>query len=1216
LHDNHFIGGTGGSGSSITIAGGHDIAVKDNTITGYEGAGILDNFGSGYSSMSMRLHIAHNNMFVTSTAYAETTIDLFNAQQTDIENNDVDQGNVLAPMAARTCCGYGANVYSVAAAQNLRVLSVTGMGSTMAATVPGNAPVAVSSASGNGSILTINLSSPIFASVPSPAAASATGGVSGITCGSGTLSGITYTITGTSQLTIPATCTSPTLSSAVYWTYGYLPDIGQTFQVDLTGLLNGTGAAISNLSQSTITNLVTATIATGHFSTTNVANNFQCSIAGITVPTVPVITANVVGGAITSYTVSSGGANATIGYNISITDPTGTGASVGAQTFDSSGALTALSTGFVGSGYTGPTVTVTSSIPGNNPGDGLSGAYKCTIASAAPDTFTFQIPTGLLAILPSGAVSSAVMQVNLSGTVMATVTGYGAFSFGIQGGDSAGINLSNAITAISGTNTITVTVAPGVLPEIGSMVPVVLAGVTGGTSLSGAFYATVTSPTTFTYTSSGATAVGANISSAYILATAAVFPAQVKSIGNLYKNTAGSGLYYQSCVGCTSTGDHFFNVAQQEVNTSLPVGAVAINRGRDDVISGAEVIGSGVACFDLENTINISLSASTCDNAAVYGIRLGNVRGFTIGNYTQRGNSEFGLYVSALSDGNIGLMDISGTSNTALGLYVTNITSMKFGGPIKVTGQTGYCLSDGNTGISYANLDCNGVPIFLRGTNQTFDNLHIENIGSNAVVPSAISLTGATSPHFNNLTASNVNTLFSASGFNSDLEVNGGTLSGITGSVYYDLSNSLVIGTTTNNSYVVSDISNTNALTVRGIISDATIFGGSGYIPAGTTIMSINSGSGCSSSCAVMSKKATGAASGETIAVYGSVLTGVDWFNVVTSGASGSAPPAFISNSTQGINMRGSSFTGFTGTGGSNGIIDLRGVSGTLVGNSIQNTTVNGGSIGIGVEEQASNTTEANNTITLETLAGIRDITSSSGNSYLDNILTGNPTPTTITNVNAVVSGNVVGEGTGTPSSASVPCGANSVSNIYYQASSSGRIVWYCNNDTGTPTWIATTPGGAAWITKTPQLVYNTPYSATMLTSTSNVSLLTLLASGSNPGGKYQLAVSASEVSVGSGGTCTTQGTMEGEIGYTDADSSVVLTGGVSMPTMAMSTVTLSTAQAASGTINSAVVWRGVPFQINTSAGTAITIQLYQNVASNCTTTPVIIYRPELLRVP
>ena len=75
------------------------------------------------------------------------------------------------------------------------------------------------------------------------------------------------------------------------------------------------------------------------------------------VVTEPTITANVVGGGITSYTVTSPGANLSAPVTLVITDATGSGAVPGPQTIVA-GQLTAVAPGVAGTLYTAPTVGV------------------------------------------------------------------------------------------------------------------------------------------------------------------------------------------------------------------------------------------------------------------------------------------------------------------------------------------------------------------------------------------------------------------------------------------------------------------------------------------------------------------------------------------------------------------------------------------------------------------------------------------------------------------------------------------------------------------------------------------------------------------------------------------------------------------------------------------------------------------------------------------
>lgn len=82
----------------------------------------------------------------------------------------------------------------------------------------------------------------------------------------------------------------------------------------------------------------------------------KVSVVGSGTVVQPTITANLTGGGITSYTVTSPGNGLSDPVTIAITDPTGSGATAGAQHI-SGGHLISVDPGLPGSGYTAPVVT-------------------------------------------------------------------------------------------------------------------------------------------------------------------------------------------------------------------------------------------------------------------------------------------------------------------------------------------------------------------------------------------------------------------------------------------------------------------------------------------------------------------------------------------------------------------------------------------------------------------------------------------------------------------------------------------------------------------------------------------------------------------------------------------------------------------------------------------------------------------------------------------
>lgn len=143
--------------------------------------------------------------------------------------------------------------------------------------------------------------------------------------------------------------------------------------------------------------------------------------------------------------------------------------------------------------------------------------------------------------------------------------------------------------------------------------------------------------------------------------------------------------------------------------------------------------------------------------------------------------------------------------------------------------------------------------------------------------------------------------------------------------------------------------------------------------------------------------------------------------------------------------------------------------------------------------------------------------------------------------------------------------------------------------------------------------VYDTPYSATMTSGTGAITTLTLVSSpGANT--NYRLDIVAVEVSGGSGGTCSTQGTITPQMEWTDADSSTAITTGT-LPMTPANTATAAGTNPAIASPGSGQIWGGSR-TFRAHSGDTVALIINQTTGSNCTTTPVIEYRPILWQLP
>src|SRR5579885_191914 len=241
------------------------------------------------------------------------------------------------------------------------------------------------------------------------------------------------------------------------------------------------------------------------------------------------------------------------------------------------------------------------------------------------------ISIGLFDAQYSRIVSNKVDENNQTDST--THDGYGIMSY------STTVQ-SYPLASLSGSGTITAGVAlsggVSLLPAVGSRLFVNIAGVTGGTgTLNNGFEATVTSPTTVTYVCSGCNASGATITSA----TFSEPSAYNQTANNNIQNTAGSGIYFQGCMYCSTTGDILSNTVQQELATTLAAAAIAISAGNasspialGDTVTGPIINGSGQNGIEFTSSDGTSISGGSIRNVALNGIRIRNAdTNFSIG---------------------------------------------------------------------------------------------------------------------------------------------------------------------------------------------------------------------------------------------------------------------------------------------------------------------------------------------------------------------------------------------------------------------------------------------------------------------------------------------------------------------------------------------------------------------------------------------------------
>jgi hypothetical protein len=111
--------------------------------------------------------------------------------------------------------------------------------------------------------------------------------------------------------------------------------------------------------------------------------------------------------------------------------------------------------------------------------------------------------------------------------------------------------------------------------------------------------------------------------------------------------------------------------------------------------------------------------------------------------------------------------------------------------------------------------------------------------------------------------------------------------------------------------------------------------------------------------------------------------------------------------------------------------------------------------------------------------------------------------------------------------------------------------------------------------------------------------------------GTYEFRAAVVVTTAGSGGTCS-QGSVGLQLTWTDADTNVQTTGTDNVTFQSGSASALSTIGDANVSGGLGSMSYSIPLPIHAAAGTSISYQPYQSVASNCATPPVITIRPAL----
>ena len=153
----------------------------------------------------------------------------------------------------------------------------------------------------------------------------------------------------------------------------------------------------------------------------------------------------------------------------------------------------------------------------------------------------------------------------------------------------------------------------------------------------------------------------------------------------------------------------------------------------------------------------------------------------------------------------------------------------------------------------------------------------------------------------------------------------------------------------------------------------------------------------------------------------------------------------------------------------------------------------------------------------------------------------------------------------------------------------------------GTVTSVAGSAGGPVFST------------AQSMSTSSSVGTLGKAITMSTPAaiGTYEFRAAVVVTTAGSGGTCS-QGSVGLQVTWTDADTNVQTTGTDNVTFQSGSASALSTIGDANVSGGLGSMSYSIPLPIHAAAGSSISYQPYQSVASNCATPPAITIRPSL----
>ena len=571
--------------------------------------------------------------------------------------------------------------------------------------------------------------------------------------------------------------------------------------------------------------------------------------------------------------------------------------------------------------------------------------------------------------------------------------------------------------SINGTDTLTLTFPANILPVVpmGSYL-LQISGVATctGTQPNGTFAATALSGTTVQITSTGSTCSSASLSAATV--TPSVHPEHVVISGNRIQNTAGTGIYNQSGDFTVISNNTLENIAQQQQEVSLPVGCIALNDGTGENVTGNTCNGSGEAGIDVANANNFTVGVNTITNATAQGIRLLGATGcHVVGNIVN--GSNFGLFVGSGTVGCEFDNTFNGSVNTAIDAE-SGSTDNTFKGTINNPGTLQGTV-DAGTRNHWNGITYNAAAAYFSGTHTTGDGDKFYNLPT---ASNAINLDRVQHANFKNMHGDTIYNLIGAVGVSNDVTCENCSTLNESGSGFFDNAAAVVTGTVASTSCTITGLSVTT-MPVGSIISD---FSTDGYIPPGSTIVSVNAGA----SSLVFANAASACATGngtESINYYATYVNGLNLINPNWSGNFPTTVQPFESEASQNIHINGGSIKGFGY--GSQALLNFINTSCTLPGDCsingglITDSLISGAATGLGLDvtNQTSNLNVSDVSFLNTASWALQDVGTGTGNSY-QNIFQNAPSSTqfNMTNTNSVWSVKSALFGSGAPGSTCV----------------------------------------------------------------------------------------------------------------------------------------------------------------------------------------------------